>query len=91
MSRSFNSPDCRDDSGSAWHHKYLLDQESAERSMVDESETLGFRLAREAGARTLYGGAWRFSSSVAREPTERGANAPFHGAFIGFRLTWERA
>jgi hypothetical protein len=90
MSSSFNSPDCRDDSGSDWHHKHLLDQESAERSMVDGDETLGFRLAREARARTLYGGAWRFSSSVAGEPSVTDANAPFHGSFIGFRLTWER-
>jgi hypothetical protein len=91
MSRSFNSPDCRDDCGSAWHHIHLLDQESAERTMEELSDTLSFRLAREAGSQVLHGGAWRFSSSVAREPTDREVNAPFHGAFIGFRITWERA
>jgi len=91
VSQSFNTPECRDDCGSAWHHQHLLDQESAERWMKDESETLGFRLASDSGKQTLRGGAWLFASAVAGEPTDRLVIASRSGAFIGFRLVEERA
>jgi hypothetical protein len=92
MNRADDLPQCRDDYGSSWEdsQRYVRDQESAQCTMSSSEETLGFRLARDGGQRSFRGGAWRFSSAVAGEATERDANAPFHGAFIGFRLTWDR-
>jgi len=49
VSQSFNTPGCREDSGSTWHHMHLLDQESAERTMTSQESSLGFRLARDGG------------------------------------------
>ena len=89
MNRPEDLPQCRDDYGSSWEDgpRYVRDQESAQCTMKNHADTMGFRLARDGGQRSFRGCTWRFTAFMDGDTTDREVNAPFHGSCIGFRLT----